>query len=319
MTKQVKPKHGMARGPISRKVLSSAHKILRKKVIDISEWRDAKLRAEDFEETIVSQDELSKFDPLHGIYVYGQNKMSVFVEQLTELPALLKLTNAYADAQEEYMPSGPPMSPLTNSYFSCWGFFDLCAGAKRETFGTVAIDLCKFFNVDDGLINIFEQMQNSRMGVYIHEARSDEYILLRELITNREIKAVSPSGYKGQQGEIWLARILPPPFAMEQFNYSVVFTTPYIMGESKDKHAFSLATERDWLAYFERNAEKTGFDQQILAYEFLMKYGLSRNYWNEYIFLAYVNHRHDMILLSGYPDILSSLPHSKEGEERLGL
>ncbi len=319
MTKPVKTKKNLGRGPISRKVLSSAQQILRKKVIDISEWREAKIRAEDFAKTKVSQEELSKFDPLHGIYVYGQNKISVFIEQLAELPALLKLTDAYAAAQEEYMPSGPPMSPLTNSYFSCWGFFDLYAGTKKETLGTVAIDLCKFFNVDDGLINIFERMQNSRMGVYIHEARSGEYIFFRELITNREIKAISPSGYKGHQGEIWLARIMPPPFNIEQFNYSVVFTTPYIMGEFKDKHSFLRATEKDWLTYFERNLKKTGLDQKILAYEFLMKYGLSRNYWNEYIFLAYANHQHDMILLAGFPDILSSLPHSKEGEEILGF
>ena len=64
----------------------------------------------------------------------AQNKISVMVEQLGELPAMSKLVNAYADAQDEYMPSGPPISPLTNSYFSCWGFFDLCAGIKKETF-----------------------------------------------------------------------------------------------------------------------------------------------------------------------------------------
>jgi len=65
--------------------------------------------------------------------------MSVFVEQLAELPVLSKLTNAYAE--DGYLPSGPPMSPLTNSYFSCWGFFDLCVGQNKETFGTVTIDV----------------------------------------------------------------------------------------------------------------------------------------------------------------------------------
>ena len=50
-----------------------------------------------------------------------------------------------------------------------------------------------------------------------------------------------------------------------------------------------------------------------------MKYGLERNYWNEYIFEAYVNHQHDMILLTGFPDIPLSRPHSKESQERMGL
>jgi hypothetical protein len=28
-------------------------------------------------------------------------------------------------AEEEYMPSGPPMSPLTASFFTTWAFYDL--------------------------------------------------------------------------------------------------------------------------------------------------------------------------------------------------
>ena len=39
------------RGPISKKVISSAQKALKRKVIDISELRKAKIRAEDLEKT----------------------------------------------------------------------------------------------------------------------------------------------------------------------------------------------------------------------------------------------------------------------------
>ena len=45
---------------------------------------------------MISEKELSELDPLHGVYAYAQNKISVFVEQIAELPALSKLTNAYA-------------------------------------------------------------------------------------------------------------------------------------------------------------------------------------------------------------------------------
>lgn len=283
---------------------------LEKKVVNISEWREARIRAEDYHKTIISQEELSKLDPVHGVYAYGQNKMSVFVEQLVQLPVLSQLTNALADAQEEYMPSGPPMSPLTASYFTYWGFFDLSAGTKRETFGAVTIDLCRFMGVDTGLISVFEKMQNSRMGFYVHEGNSDKYVFLRELITNREIEAIVPSGYQGTKGEIWFARVMPPPFETGQFGYSVVITTPYIVGELQDKSSFLKASERDWLVYFERNLKRTGLDEKVAAYEFLMKYGFHRNYWNEYVFLAYVNHRQDMILLAGLPDTPASLPHS---------
>ncbi len=49
-----------------------------------------------------------------------------------------------------------------------------------------------------------------------------------------------------------------------------------------------------------------------MAYEQLMKYGLSRHYWNEYIFESYVNHVKEAIFLAGIPDIALSRPHSRE-------
>lgn len=304
---------------ISKKILSSMQQLLKSKVVDISEWRNGKISAEDYQGSVISDDQLSKLDPVHGVYTYGQNKLSVFVEQLSQLPELSQLTNVYADAEDEYMPSGPPVSPLTKSYFSCWGFLDICVGAKKETFCSVTIDLCRFFGTDAGLISIFEKMNDSRMGFYVHEGSSHKHIFLRELITNKEIEAIVPTGYHGAKGEIWFARVMPPAFKVDQFDHYIVFTTPYVVGELQNKFSFLRGSEKSWLEYFERNLKKTGHNDKISAYEFLMKYGLDKNYWNEYIFLAYVNHQQDMISLAGFPDIPASLPHSEEGEERLGM
>ena len=74
--------------------------------------------------------------------------------------------------------------------------------------------------------------------------------------------------------------------------------------------------EKSWNLFFERNLDKTKIDDKNRAYEFLMKFGLSRHYWNEYVFEGYVNHQDDMILLAGFPDIPLSRPHSKENSER---
>ena len=162
----------------------------------------------------------------------------------------------------------------------------------------------------EALITLFEKMQESRMGIFKHEGTSGKHLLLKEFITNREIKAFSASGYLGNPGEIWFARVLPPPFDNELFDYSIVFTTPYLLGKNGSRNQFIPNVERDWLGYFERNLGETNIDEKDLAYEQLMKYGLSRNYWNEYVFLAYRNHRHDVIVLDGFPDIPSSLPHA---------
>ena len=47
-----------------------------------------------------------------------------------------------------------------------------------------------------------------------------------------------------------------------------------------------------------------------------MKYGLTKFYWLEYIFEAYVNHTPDLVLLTGFPDVKASLPHADSRYER---
>ena len=45
-----------------------------------------------------------------------------------------------------------------------------------------------------------------------------------------------------------------------------------------------------------------------------MKYGPTREYWNDYVFEAYVNYQADAIYLAGLPDIPESRPHSEVSE-----
>ena len=88
------------------------------------------------------------------------------------------------------------------------------------------------------------------------------------------------------------------------------FICKYCFTVLKPRKEFIPFVEGDWLDYFERNLIRTKINEKEAAYEYLMKYGLSRNYWNEYVFLSYRNYQHDMVLLEGFPDIPSSLPHS---------
>ncbi|MBF0471522.1 MAG: hypothetical protein HQL48_09110 [Gammaproteobacteria bacterium] len=304
-------KERYGRGPIARKVIAAYRQHLAQKVINMADWREAKMNAESLQTSVISNSKLSEYDPLHWLYVFGQNQLSILVEQILVIPALRKLAYAYENAEDEYLPSGPPMSPLTYSYFFSWSTFDLCSsGAKKESFCTIVTDLCKFQKVDEGLTSLFETMQASRMGIYRHEGVSGKFVLLRELITNQEIKAISPAGYLGVQGEIWFARVLPPPIQSEVLDYSVVFTTPYVLGRYIPERGFYPLVENEWLAYFSRTLPKIKAETRELAYGLLMKYGLSRNYWNEYIFLSYRNYQNDMILLQGFPDIRASLPHA---------
>jgi hypothetical protein len=80
----------------------------------------------------------------------------------------------------------------------------------------------------------------------------------------------------------------------------------------REKLFYQVSPQTGWQAFFERALKKTGEKSDTTAYEELMKYGLSRHYWNEYIFEAYVNNIQGAILLTGFPDIPLSRPHSRE-------
>jgi hypothetical protein len=288
------------RRPIADLLIKRMRSYVGAKVIDLSAVMVGKKNAEELQKTVPSREELADYHPAHAFYIYAQNQTSVMAEQLTALPEMDRFARLIGKAQDEYSPSGPPMSPLTTSFFSSWAFFDACVGLGQETLGTTTMAVGKAFGMHEELIRVIGLMQESRMAVHVHEGTEGDRIRLRELITNRTCRAICPSGYTGRAGELWYVRVLPPPVAGSEDH--VVFTTPYLLVEPG---------ERDWLAYFDRTLPEGPPDKRIAAYEKHMKWGPTRDYWTEFVFEAYVNHRHDVIYLRGLPDVAESRPHSK--------
>ncbi len=288
---------------IATNVLKQINKANAGKVIDLNAYRQQKKVTEDLFNQITTTEKAIKtgHDPLHAVYIHTQNLLSILVEALQAIPepALSRFFNTVAAADDAYVPSGPPMSPLTKSYFNCWLLFDITAGLHKETFTTIIIDLANQLSLHKDLLKVMQTMQDSRMGIYEFMGRQGDKILLRELTGNAVIPCICPAGYLGkQQGELWFARILPPVLA--PFDYSVIFTTPYVL-LSPDKTR--------WEAYLKRTISHKKTKTTANSLENLMKQGLSDNYWNEYIFQAYVNHQPDVIYLKGLPDVSSTRPH----------
>ncbi len=311
MSKQKKPSPKIqAKGPLARKVLSKYRGLMREKVADLGAWREGRRLADEVKATLAAKGGQEDLDPLHGLFVFAQHHLSVMVEMLAMLPELRKLTDALAAAEEEYLPSGPPMSPLTHSYFLCWSTLDLTAGPKQESFATVALDLYRQFGMEPEFLQLISAVEGTRMGLYVHEGSRGERIQLRELVTGLRHEVICPAGYTGHKDEVWLVRLLHWPFASPGPGYSVVLNTPYVIVPigTKDPAAPKLGAAADWMGYFSRTLPRGSREEQEAAYVNLMKYGPSKNYWNEYIFLAYVNYQQDMVLLSGIPDRRESLP-----------
>ena len=117
------------------------------------------------------------------------------------------------------------MSPLTTSYFTCWAFFDACAGPANETIGTTIWEVGAAFGMHPELLRLIRLMQDSRMAFYIHRGREGNVSILEDLVTTVPYRAIVPAGYRGSKNENWYVRLLPIPGGTEY----VVFTTPYIV------------------------------------------------------------------------------------------
>lgn len=286
--------------PIADRLVKAMKKHLGQKVISFKSAMVGRDHAEALQKTVATQKQLADLHPAHAVYVYAQNQVSVMSEQLTALQEMAAFVKLISAAEDEYLPSGPPMSPLTASFFTCWAFFDACIGEAEETIGTTIMAVGAAFGMHEELLRVIGLMQKSRMGVYIHEGGDKNAVMLRELVTNRVCRAIVPSGYGGQPGELWYVRVLPPP--LPGLSEHVVFTTPYLLlwpGES------------EWQAYFRRALPDASLLDRGAHYEHHIKFGPTRNYWTEFVFEAYVNHRTDVILLAGLPDVPESRPHSR--------
>jgi len=66
-------------GPISKKVIAGIKKAKNQKIIDFKELKEAKEYAQDLDKTVVLEDTLSEHDPLHAVYIYAKNKVSILI------------------------------------------------------------------------------------------------------------------------------------------------------------------------------------------------------------------------------------------------
>ena len=286
--------------PIADKLVREMKQHVHGKIIDFKSVIVGRDHADELQKTVATQKELADLHPAHAIYVYAQNQTSVISEQLTALKEMERFGKLISKAEDEYMPSGPPMSPLTRSFFTCWGFFDAFIGQAEETIGTTIMAVGAAFGMHDELVRVIGLMQESRMGVYIHEGAEKDAVVLRELVTDKVCRATVASGYRGRKGELWYVRVFPPP--LPGLTEHVVFTTPYLLLHPG---------EREWQAYFRRTLPDAPLQDRSARYDHHMKFGPTRDYWTEFVFEAYVNHSTDVIFLAGLPDIPESRPHSR--------
>lgn len=285
-------------GEISEKLVTMIRSSRSKKVVQLRDYAKGKQFIAN-EVKDVQQLVDKGYNPLHAIYVSAQNLVSLLAELFSELSLFKEYYEIVDYAEDLYMPDGPPISPLTRSYFTTWAFFDVRFGIDDETIGTCVLDVGEDLKIPSDMSEVIRLFQNSRMGVYRHCGKDGKNVVLKELGSKEEYPCYVGSQYFGQKGELWFVRRLPP--TNDLFDYSLIFTTPYVLAN---------VSEKSWLEYINRTLLKIELPDKKEALHHLMKYGLETNYWNEYIFLAFHHAQNEAIFLSGIPDIKESLPHA---------
>jgi len=200
---------GSVADKIARKLLSSRGS----KVVDLAGWREGRAMALEagFGDDGQVLDKLAGHDPCHALYALAENVVFLMAESISGMREAKGFVRIVSAAETEYLPAGPPMSPLTVSYFAMWALFDVRFGSSRETMGSCILRIAPEFDCPSWLVDAVERMRQSRMGFFVQCGSDSEGVLLREVGTRETVPCTVPAGYAGCEGEIWFVRVLPPP------------------------------------------------------------------------------------------------------------
>ena len=141
-----------ARGPVGRKLIQALRRARGQPIVDLAAFADGQRRADELQQTTTPLDELTTYDPSHAWYVLAQQRLSILIEQTSALREARVFARSILEAEDEYLPSGPPMSPLTSSYFFYWSVCDLSPGGDGETLARATLDLVREIGTEPNLL-----------------------------------------------------------------------------------------------------------------------------------------------------------------------
>lgn len=260
-------------------------------IFDLHEYKNAQKNIRDMKDSFDSINTSDEYHVIHKSYLTTLNTVTFLAEEFSALPLFDEYADLLEDAMDEFMP-GSHLSPISNSYFTCWASFDLIFGKQKETIGSCLLDIGLKIDMDSYTLEIIKLLQDSLMSICVCEGKDEKYTYLKELCTNNIYKCIVASQHSGNEGEIWYSRILPCPFNFSDEH--LVFTTPYIILDTSPNM---------WNKFIERNIFKIDSTDRVSSYQDFMKYGLSKTYWHEYIIKSHFRSNYTATYLQGMPKI----------------
>ncbi len=243
--------------------------------------------------------------------------------ELLNAPQFDRLARFYDAVEEHYMPGGPPVSPVYDSFAAQLTGGSVPQGVAGETPYSVLARL---------LLRDPSRARLQRMAQSLSDARFDLYRVLAADEEHAELEPV-------RGGSAFSVRLLDPGLRAGDFGLMRVLgfedafyiaDSPYLLTASveewRDHCARVVARQQTPAAPSApksgsksgkkdktRKRRKNGADasrkdpEQILAHYF--KFGLSERYWLDYVRDAYAGERRGIVFLAGVPDRPELLPH----------
>lgn len=243
---------------------------------------------------------------------------------LLDAPAFERLARLSEAIEEEYMPGGPPMSPVYDSFSVQHVLAEVPVGPADETPHSVVAKLTSGSPARSRFHALARALADACFDLYRVVSVSG---LEAELspVRGGDSLSVKTTGPFFRRDDVALVRVLP--FEGNHF----VADSPYLL----------KAPVQDWLDYFERVAASLrpraatandrpkgkmspkqeakwrqrqrssaqNWDPEA-AIRLHLKRGRSERYWLDYVLDAYAGERNGIVYLAGVPDRPETLPHS---------
>lgn len=285
-------------GDLSKKLIKVFEQLEVPDIINLPDIQRAKEFLDELNNKLSTRFDNREYDPSHKMYMLLQNLLSYFAEEVCDIEGFESYYNTMIHLEESLMPSFPPMSPITSSYFTFWSFCDYQFGVDKETIVSIFYDIGKWQKTEGLYLKALEELSNSFVGFYEYKGQENDLLLLRRIDQVENRYCICPSGYKGNIGEIIYCRLVKNLDSI--YDYDIMLTTPYVILNYGKK---------DWDQFFQRQIKASeGGIQKERRYRFL-KHHPDYSYWHDYIIDGFVNYQEDRIYLTGIPDIKGSKPH----------
>jgi hypothetical protein len=145
--------------------------------------------------------------PVHAAYAFIHNLTASFSEIVSSMPEMREFHKFVSAAEEEYMPSGPPMSPLTSSYFTSWILFDFKFDGD-DTLAGCLLEAAETVRIEPTQIEVLKILSRSRMGIYENLGIEGKTVRLKDLATGEQHLCRPASNFGGNKGDLWYVRVL---------------------------------------------------------------------------------------------------------------